>query len=89
MRAPLSCFSSFSENLISKLCGLVLGKILRVFFNTLTADNIYPVQDCENLPLPIQMQVSGKRKTFAEFFVPFLESTSHFKRFESKYDRHV
>ena len=39
---------------------LVLGEILGVFVNTLTADEKYRVQDCENLPLPIQMQLSKK-----------------------------
>ena len=67
---------------------LVLGEILGVFVNTLTADGKYPVQGCENLQLPIQMQLSEKRKTFSEFFVPFLESTSNFKHFEKKDDRH-
>ena len=60
---------------------LVLGEILGVFVNTLTADGKYPVQGCENLQLPIQMQLSEKRKTFSEFFVSFLESTSNFKHF--------
>ena len=41
---------------------LVLGKILGVFVTTLTADEIYRVQDCENLPLPFQMQLSKKYK---------------------------
>ena len=59
-----------------------------MFVNTLTANEKYTVQDCEYLPVPIQMQVSGKRKTFSEFFVPFLESISNFKRFEIKDDRH-
>ena len=54
---------------------LVISEILEVFVNTLTADDKYPVQDCENLQLLIQMQLSEKRKTFSEFFVPFLEST--------------
>ena len=39
---------------------LVLGKILRVSINTLTADGKCFVQDCENLSLPIQMQLSEK-----------------------------
>ena len=39
---------------------LGLGEILQVFVNTLTADGKYPVQDCENLQLPIQMQLSQK-----------------------------
>ena len=47
-------FSSFWEKLIWKMSPLVLGKILGVFVNTLTADGKYPVQDCENLKLPIQ-----------------------------------
>ena len=67
---------------------LVLFKILRVFVNTLIADGKYPVQDCENLQLPIQMQLSEKRKTFSEFFVPFLDTTSNFEHFERKDDRH-
>ena len=56
----LSCFSKFSGKLIYKMSPLVLRKILGVFVNTLTADCKYPVQDCENLPLPIQMQLSEK-----------------------------
>ena len=54
---------------------LVLGEILGIFVNTLTADGKSPVPGCENLQLPIQMQLSEKQKTFSEFFVPFLEST--------------
>ena len=57
---------------------LVLGEILGVFLNTLTADVKYPIPDCENLQLAIQMQLSEKRKTFSQFFVPFPESTSNF-----------
>ena len=73
--------SSFPGNLIWEMSPLVVCEILRVFVNTLIADGKYPVQDCENLPLPIQMQLSGKRKTLSPFFVQFLESTSNFKRF--------
>ena len=71
------------------MSSLVIGEILGVFVNTLTADGKYPVQGCENLQLPIQMQLSEKRKTFSEFFVPFLESTSNFKYFEKTDDRHT
>ena len=84
MRALLSCFSWFWENLIRKTSPLVLGKILSVFVTILAADDKYPVEDWENLQLPIQMQLSEKRKTFLEFFVPFLDSTSKFKHFEKK-----
>ena len=53
-------FSSFSGKLIWKTSPLVLGKILEGFVNILIADNKYPVQDCENLPLPIKMQLCEK-----------------------------
>ena len=62
---------------------LVLGEVLWVFAITLTADCKYLVQDCKNLKLPIQMQLSEKRKTFSDFFVPFLESTSNFTHFQT------
>ena len=63
---------------------LVLGEILGVFLNTLTADGKYRVQGCGNMQLPIQMQLSEKQKIFSEIFIPFLESTSNFKHFEKK-----
>ena len=66
----------------------MLAEILGVFVNTLTADGKYPVQVCENLQLSTQMQLSEKPKTFSEFFVLFLESTSNFKQFEAKDNRH-
>ena len=82
-------FSLFSGQLIWKISPIVLGEILGVFVNTLIGDGKYLFQDCQNLPLPIQMQISEKRKTFFEFFVPFLESTSNFQHFERKDDRHI
>ena len=63
---------------------LVLREILEVFVDTLTANGKYPVQYCENLRLPIQMQLSQKGKTFSEVFVAFMESTSNFKHFRKK-----
>ena len=77
-------FPSFSRKLIWKMCPLVLGEVLVLFVNRLTAGGKYPVHDCENLQLPIQMQLARKRKSFSELFVPFLESTSNFKHFEKK-----
>ena len=50
--------SSFPGKLIWKMSPLVLGEILGVFVNTLTADGNYPVQDSENLQVLIQMQLS-------------------------------
>ena len=42
----------------SKISPLLNFEILEVVVNTLTADDKYPVQDCENLRFPIQMQLS-------------------------------
>ena len=63
---------------------LVLGEILGLFLNTLTGDDQDPVQDWENLKLPIQMQLPEKWKSFSEFFVPLLDATSNFNHFERK-----
>ena len=67
---------------------LVLDEFLGVFVNRLTADGKYPVQDCENLQLPTQMELSEKRQSISQFFIPFLESTSNFKHFVQKDDYH-
>ena len=88
MRGHLSSFSSFSLNLIRKMSPLMLGEILEVFLNILIVDDKYPVQDCENLQLPIPMQLFQKQKTFSEIFVQFLASNSNFKHFERKDEGH-
>ena len=41
----------------------------------------------ENLPLPIQMKLSEKRKKISGFFVPFIESISIFNHFQTKDSR--
>ena len=71
MRAPLSCFSLFSLNFICKISPLVLSEILGVFVNTLTADAKYPVQDCQNFLLPIQMNSPKNEKLFPNFSFHF------------------
>ena len=56
--------------------------------NTLTAIDKCPVRDSENLSSPIQIQLSFKRKTLIDFFIPFLEYALNFKPFEKKGDGH-
>ena len=60
-----------------------------MFRNTLTANDNYPVQECENLSSPIQMELYLKPTIFVDFFVSFLESTSNFEHFEKKDERHT
>ena len=72
-----------------KMSLLVICEILRVFANTMFADDKYPLENCENLLLLIQMELSKKRKTFSQSFFPFLVYTSYFKHFEKNDDRHI
>ena len=44
--------------MIWKVSPLVKSEVLGVFATTLTADHNYPLQVCENLPLPIQTILS-------------------------------
>ena len=55
-----------------------------MFRNTLTANDKYPLWDCEGLLSPIEMQLSLKPKTFFHPLVPFLPYTPNFKPFEKK-----
>ena len=68
------------------MSALVLDEIVGVFLNTLTSDGKYPVEGCENFQLPFQTQLSEKRKTVAQLFVPFLDFTSHSEHFERNDD---
>ena len=64
---------------------LVICKILRVFVNTLTADDKYSVLNRDNLLQDVQMQLSQKRKTFSpRFFLHFRNLDSISNIFEKK-----
>ena len=49
----------------------------------LTVDE-YSRSNRENLPLPIQMQLSKKPNVFCQFFIAFLKSKLNFEHFERK-----
>ena len=70
--------SSFLAILSKKKLVSVRSEILGLLVNTLTANYEYSRSNRENLPLPIQMQLSEKPKTF-------LESTLNFEHFEKKW----
>ena len=59
-------FLSFWAKLSLKKSFLIRSEILGLFFKTLTADDEYSGHNTESLPLPIQMQLSTKRKTFCK-----------------------
>ena len=52
----------------------------------MTADDKYSPRNSENLPEPIQMQLSKILKTFSQHFPQLVQSTSTFKGFEKKND---
>ena len=63
---------------------LVLCKILRLFVNTLTADDKYSLLNRGNSTQAIQILLSNKEKTFSQFFSSFLKSTLNFEHFQKK-----
>ena len=71
MRALLSRFFIILREFDLEYVSLVLREVLWVFPNTLTANGKYPFQDCQNLPLPIQMLLSGNEKFFQYFLFDF------------------
>ena len=59
---------------------------LKLFVNTLSADDKYSFVNRNNLTELIEMQLSEKRKTFSEFISTFLKSSLNFAHFEKKDD---
>ena len=67
---------------------LVLCKTLRLFVNTLTADDKYSLLNKDNLTQRIQILLYQEDKTFSKFFCSFLKSTFNFEHFQKKDDPH-
>ena len=67
---------------------LLIFRNLRLFVNTMTADNKYSLLNRDNLMQPIQMQLYRKQKTFSDFFSAFLKSSLNFEHFQKKDDPH-
>ena len=47
------------------------GKLIRLFVNTLPADDKHYLLNGDNLAQPIQMQLFQKQKTFSQLFLAF------------------
>ena len=63
---------------------LVLCTILKLFVNTLTADEKYSLLNRGNLTQPIQILLSQKQKTFPQYFSAILKSTLNFEHFQKQ-----
>ena len=59
-------------------------EILRVFVNTLTADDKYSGSNMQNLVQHFQTPLSQKQKTFSGFFIAFLKCIWNFEHFRKK-----
>ena len=66
-------FPWISIKLSWKKTALLWLKILRLFANTLTADDKYSCGYTQNFLQQLQTLLSQKRKTFCGFFIPFLK----------------
>ena len=66
----------------------MIHEIIRLLVNILTVNDKHYLLNRDNLPQPIQMQLSEKQKTFSEFFFAFLKSILNFKHFSKKDDPH-
>ena len=67
---------------------LVLGKILRLFVNTLTDDDKCSLLYRDNLTQSIPILLFLKQKIFSQFLSAFLKSTLNFEHFQQKDDPH-
>ena len=63
---------------------LVTWEMLRMFVNTLTADDKYPLLNRGNLTQHIQMHLSQTESDFSQFFYGFSKSTLNFEYFRKK-----
>ena len=62
----------------------MIRKIRMLFVKTLTVNDKPYVLNRDNLPQPIQMQLSQKQTTFSEFCLAFLKSLLNFKHCTKK-----
>ena len=66
----------------------MIHKILRLFVNTLTADDKHNLLNRDNLTQAIQIQLYEKRKNFCDFPFAFSKSILNFKYLPKKDDPH-
>ena len=67
-----------------KKSALVWSEILRLFVNTLNADNKYSRCNVHNFAQKVQTPLSQQQKTFWPFFIGFLKCAWNLEHFEKK-----
>ena len=66
------------------MSALVWSEILRLFVNTLTADNKYSRCNVHNFAQQVQTPLSQKQKKFCRFFIPFMKCAWYLEHFSKK-----
>ena len=79
---------SISGKLSWKKTALLWLKILRLFVNTLPADDKYSCRNMKNFLQQLQTLLSKKRKTIFGFFIAFLKCAWNLLDFEEKDECH-
>ena len=59
-------------------------EILRLFVNTLTADDKYSGSNMQNFPQQFQTPLSQKQKIFSRFFIAFVKYAWNLEHFQKK-----
>ena len=77
-------FPWISGKLSWKKTALLWLKILRLFVNTLTADEKYSFRNVQNFLQQFQTLLSEKRKIFSGFLIAFLKCAWNLQHFEKK-----
>ena len=76
--------SSIRGKLSCKKSPSVWYEILRLFVNTLTADNKYSDCNMKNFPQQFQTPLSQKQKTLSGFFIAFMKCAWNLEHFQKK-----
>ena len=77
-------FPWISGKLSWQKTALLWLKILRLFVNTLTADDKYSCHNMQNFLQQLQTLLSQKRKTLSGFFIAYLKCSWNSEHFEKK-----
>ena len=77
-------FSSIRSKSSCKKSPSVWYEILRLFVNTLTADDKYSDSNMQNLPQQFQTPFSQKKNTFSWFFIAFQKRARNLEHFPKK-----
>ena len=67
---------------------LVRHKALKLFVNTVSADDKYSLLNRDNLMQPIRMQLSQKQKPFSQLLLAFSKSALNLEHFQKRVDPH-